>query len=60
LHIFEEGEFEIPELRRIADKIEQVEVQTAYKDGKATIKQGRVRCTSFPFVILTSRGNASN
>jgi MoxR-like ATPase len=56
LHIFEEGEFEIPELRRIADKIEQVEVQTAYKDGKATIKQGRVRCTSFPFVILTSNG----
>ncbi|MFM6814789.1 MAG: AAA family ATPase, partial [Dolichospermum sp.] len=29
LHIFEEGEFEIPELRRIADKIAQVEVQTA-------------------------------
>ncbi|MFM6433610.1 MAG: AAA family ATPase, partial [Dolichospermum sp.] len=26
LHIFEEGEFEIPELRRIADKIAQVEV----------------------------------
>jgi MoxR-like ATPase len=56
LHIFEEGEFEIPELRRIADKIEQVEVQTAYKDQKATIEKGRVRCTSFPFVILTSNG----
>ncbi|MEB3148862.1 MAG: MoxR family ATPase [Sphaerospermopsis sp.] len=56
LHIFEEGEFEIPELRRIADKLDQVEVQTADKDGKATIKQGRVRCTSFPFVILTSNG----
>ncbi|MBE9231327.1 MoxR family ATPase [Cuspidothrix issatschenkoi LEGE 03284] len=56
LHIFEEGEFEIPELRRIADKINQVEVQTAYKDQKATIEKGRVRCTSFPFVILTSNG----
>jgi MoxR-like ATPase len=56
LHIFEEGEFEIPELKRIADKIDQVEVQTAYKDQKATIEKGRVRCTSFPFVILTSNG----
>jgi MoxR-like ATPase len=56
LHIFEEGEFEIPELRRIADKIGKVEVQTAYKDQKATIEKGRIRCTSFPFVILTSNG----
>ncbi|MFM6747808.1 MAG: AAA family ATPase, partial [Dolichospermum sp.] len=56
LHIFEEGEFEIPELRRIADKIAQVEVQTADKDQKATIEKGRIRCTSFPFVILTSNG----
>lgn len=56
LHIFEEGEFEIPELRRIADKLDQVEVQTAYKDQKATIEKGRIRCTSFPFVILTSNG----
>ncbi|MDB9308339.1 MoxR family ATPase [Aphanizomenon sp. CS-733/32] len=56
LHIFEEGEFEIPELRRIADKLDRVEVQTAYKDQKATIEKGRVRCTSFPFVILTSNG----
>ncbi|MFM6859063.1 MAG: MoxR family ATPase, partial [Dolichospermum sp.] len=31
LHIFEEGEFEIPVLRRIDDKIAQVEVQTADK-----------------------------
>ena len=56
LHIFEEGEFEIPELRLIADKLDQVEVQTAYKDQKATIEKGRIRCTSFPFVILTSNG----
>jgi MoxR-like ATPase len=56
LHIFEEGEFEIPELRRIADKLDRVEVQTAYKDQKATIEKGRIRCTSFPFVILTSNG----
>lgn len=32
LHIFEEGEFEIPELVRIAGRLEQVEVRTAYGD----------------------------
>ena len=64
LHVFEEGEFQIPELVRIAEKLETVEVQTAYKDEeeetskdiKVPIKQGRVRCTAFPFVILTSNG----
>jgi MoxR-like ATPase len=64
LHIFEEGEFEIPELRRIAGKLDEVEVQTAYtdetettyKDVKVKIRKGRVRCQAFPFVILTSNG----
>jgi MoxR-like ATPase len=65
LHVFEEGEFQIPELARISEKLETVEVQTAYKDDKeetskdnikVSIKQGRVRCKAFPFVILTSNG----
>lgn len=65
LHVFEEGQFEIPELVRIAEKLETVEVRTAYKDKeeditkddiKATIKEGRVQCNNFPFVILTSNG----
>ncbi|OYD95182.1 AAA family ATPase [Nostoc sp. 'Peltigera membranacea cyanobiont' 213] len=64
LHVFEEGQFEIPELIRIAEKLETVEVQTAYKDKtehtykhiRATVKQGRIQCTAFPFVILTSNG----
>jgi MoxR-like ATPase len=64
LHIFEEGEFEIPELRRIVGKLDEVEVQTAYtdetettyKDVKVKIRKGRVRCQAFPFVILTSNG----
>lgn len=64
LHIFEEGEFEIPELVRIAGRLEQAEVRTAYsdetettaKDFKTVISKGRVRCQSFPFVILTSNG----
>lgn len=56
LHIFEEGEFEIPELRRIAGKLDEVEVQTAHTDVKFKIPKGRIRCTTFPFVILTSNG----
>lgn len=64
LHVFEEGEFQIPELVRITEKLEEVEVRTAYKnkdeytskDLKVPIKQGRVRCKAFPFVILTSNG----
>ncbi len=64
LHVFEEGQFEIPELVRIAEKCENVEVRAAYKDKtehtyqdiKATINQGRIQCNNFPFVILTSNG----
>lgn len=64
LHVFEEGEFQIPELVRIAEKVKTVEVGTAYKDeteetakdSKVSITQGRIRCQAFPFVILTSNG----
>ncbi|WP_392476088.1 AAA family ATPase [Nostoc sp. C110] len=56
LHIFEEGEFEIPELRRIVSKLDEVEIQTAHTNTKVKIQNGRVRCTTFPFVILTSNG----
>jgi MoxR-like ATPase len=64
LHVFEEGEFQIPELVRISEKLEEVEVRTAYKnlkeatakDLKVSIKQGYVRCQAFPFIILTSNG----
>ncbi|MGJ3246009.1 MAG: AAA family ATPase [Elainellaceae cyanobacterium] len=61
LHIFEEGEFSIPELERIADEQPVVTVQTAYRDESepayqptADIQGGRVRCKQFPFVVLTS------
>ncbi len=64
LHVFEEGQLEIPELIRIAEKLPTVEVRTAYKDEteetrkdiKVTINQGRIHCQAFPFVILTSNG----
>jgi MoxR-like ATPase len=60
LHIFEDGEFTIPELERI-DGEEVIEVQTADRDDfeptyQPTYKvpKGRIRCKQFPFVILTS------
>ncbi|MBA3727432.1 MAG: AAA family ATPase [Armatimonadetes bacterium] len=56
LHIFEEGEFQIPELARLADGLEPVEVP-AYDDGLwVPIVRGKVRCHEFPVVILTSNG----
>ena len=49
---------------RIAEKLETVEVRTAYKDKtehtyqniKVNIKQGSIQCNNFPFIILTSNG----
>ncbi|MBM0740414.1 AAA family ATPase [Phormidium sp. CLA17] len=55
LNLFEEGEFEIPELARLAKQVEQVNVRT-YDGQEATIKAGRVRCAAFPFIVLTSNG----
>ena len=64
LHVLEEGRFVIPELERIAKKIDRVTVRTAYKDkDKATyqnaywpVLEGQIRCTAFPFVVMTSNG----
>jgi MoxR-like ATPase len=55
LNVLEEGEFTIPELERIAEREPEVEVLT--DDGQqVTIRDGRVRCHAFPFVVLTSNG----
>ncbi|MEU6813517.1 MoxR family ATPase [Streptomyces sp. NPDC046860] len=57
LNVLEEGEFEIPELRRLADRLPGGEAEVLTADGtKARVRDGRVRCTSFPFVVLTSNG----
>ena len=65
LHVFENGEFTVPELTRIATTQPTVKVQTTYSsadvadeesDAYATVTKGRVRCTNFPFVVLTSNG----
>ncbi|MET9573423.1 MoxR family ATPase [Streptomyces virginiae] len=55
LNVLEEGEFALPELERVTDTEPEVEVLT--DDGtKVTVRGGRIRCRSFPFIILTSNG----
>lgn len=68
LNLFEEGEFEIPELvrrkRRRGEAANPdspnpdstVTVCTADKGMEATITNGRVKCCEFPIVIMTSNG----
>jgi MoxR-like ATPase len=63
LNLFEEGEFEIPELvrrkRRRDDTVDPdaiVTVRTADKNMEAPIVNGRVKCCEFPVVIMTSNG----
>ncbi len=58
LHIFEEGEFEIPELARLPDDDEHRVVRIGLPMGSDTfpIERGRVRCRAFPIVFLTSNG----
>jgi MoxR-like ATPase len=54
LNIFEEGEYEIPELARL----EQHDVPVRLHESQETtmIRDGKVRCTEFPFVVITSNG----
>lgn len=56
LHIFEEGQYEIPELTRISQKQSIVQVKPADSDDTVTIENGRVACAAFPLVVLTSNG----
>ncbi|MEO1148623.1 MAG: MoxR family ATPase [Cyanobacteria bacterium J06638_22] len=65
LNVFEEGEFEIPELVRLKQTVEEVTVRTAYTDDteamtradlSTNIKGGRVPCETFPFIVMTSNG----
>ena len=65
LAILEEGLFEIPELVRIKKEVNKVTVRTAYSDEteaetgsqmEAQIENGRITCTAFPLVVMTSNG----
>jgi MoxR-like ATPase len=55
LNLFEEGEFEIPELSRIAKEVNRIEVRT-YDGIDVPIINGRVGCQNFPLIILTNNG----
>jgi len=61
LNLFEEGEFEIPELerrkRQRGGEIDEiVEVRTADPGLTTQITNGRVQCCEFPLVVMTSNG----
>ncbi len=56
LGLFEDGEFVIPELARDARRSTSAEVFTADPGYTAEIQYGRVLCSAFPIVVITSNG----
>ncbi|MGW1165798.1 AAA family ATPase [Streptomyces sp. NPDC002550] len=56
LTLFEEGQFEIPELARLPEEQSCVSVMTADADRRADLLRGRVLCEEFPVVVITSNG----
>jgi MoxR-like ATPase len=56
LNVMEDGEFGIPELARIKSESSEVAVSTDDPDGAAVIHRGRVHCSAFPIIVMTSNG----
>lgn len=55
LHVLDTGQFEIPELRRVADTLPEVPVLHA--DGsRVVVKDGVVSFREFPLIVMTSNG----
>jgi MoxR-like ATPase len=54
LEVLERGEFEIPELVRYRKS--HVLVRQWDSDEQYLVPRGRVECTQFPFIVLTSNG----
>jgi MoxR-like ATPase len=58
LHLFEEGSFEIPQLRREARHHNHPQAELDTDDPgpgcRAPIQAGRVQCRAFPIVVMTS------
>ncbi|SDY89970.1 AAA domain (dynein-related subfamily) [Amycolatopsis xylanica] len=52
--VLEDGEFEIPELVRF--ERDAVEIRESDGEARHVITRGRVVCTEFPFIVLTSNG----
>jgi MoxR-like ATPase len=51
LNVIEEGVYDIPELRRLGNR--PITIRDGF-DRDATIVNGRIECTQFPFVVMTS------
>jgi MoxR-like ATPase len=56
LAVFEDGDFEIQPLARIAASQSEVTVFTHDRGGRATVREGHVQCRDFPIVVITSNG----
>jgi MoxR-like ATPase len=56
LNVFEEGWFDIPELSRLADEQNQVDVMIADSIERVPVSRGRIKCRAFPIVVITSNG----
>lgn len=54
LHIFEEGEFVIPELERLPEEYETLYISPYDEGEKIPVTRGRVQCETFPLVVMTS------
>jgi MoxR-like ATPase len=54
LDVLERGEFEIPELARY--NREEVQIREWGSTHTSSIIRGGVRCTEFPFIVMTSNG----
>ncbi|MFE0256921.1 AAA family ATPase [Streptomyces sp. NPDC059010] len=54
LDVLERGEYEIPELVRY--RRQRVAIRHCNSRSTHVIEQGRVQCTQFPFLVLTSNG----
>jgi MoxR-like ATPase len=56
LNVFEEGEFEIPELKRLGADSESKVFTSDPKQEQAPVKGGVISCSEFPLMVLTSNG----
>ncbi len=56
LNIFEEGEYEIPELARLPEEQQEVAILPHDSQQLITVRRGQIRCHAFPFVVMTSNG----
>ena len=56
LNLFEEGEFNIPELVRLSRQGNKNQTVESADGLDITINEGKVQCCAFPLVIMTSNG----